>query len=342
MGNSFICMTKKDSKDVGSRSKRMGRSQRKLVNEEELHLQALSMALQQHQLSQRFEGSMSRRIGSSRRHAVSESFSANKQVPINLENIKIKKFVLIHGEGFGAWCWYKTVASLEEAGLLPVALDLTGSGIDLTDTNSVTTLADYSKPLTVYLENLPEDEKVILVGHSIGGACISYALEHYPQKISKAIFLCATMVSDGQKPFDVYAEELGSAERFIQESKFLIHGNGKDKPPTGFMFEKEQMKGLYFNQSPAKDVALAMVSMRHSPLGPIMEKLSLSTDKYGSGRRFYIQTLDDRALSPDVQEKLVRENPPEGVFKIKGSDHCPFFSKPQSLHKILVEIAQIP
>lgn len=343
MGNRFICMTKKESKDVGSRSKRMGRSQRKLVSEEELHLQALSMALQQHQLSQRFEGSMSRRIGSSRRHAVSESFAANtnKQVPVNLENMKIKKFVLIHGEGFGAWCWYKTVALLEEAGLLPVALDLTGSGIDLTDTNSVTTLAEYSKPLTVFLENLPEDEKVILVGHSIGGACISYALEHYPQKISKAIFLCATMVSDGHRPFDVFAEELGSAERFMQESKFLIHGNGKEKPPTGFMFEKEQMKGLYFNQTAAKDVALAMVSMRHSPLGPIMEKLSLSADKYGTGRRFYIQTLDDRALSPDVQEKLVRENPPEGVFKIKGSDHCPFFSKPQSLHKILVEIAQI-
>jgi hypothetical protein len=38
----------------------------------------------------------------------------------------------------------------------------------------------------------------------------------------------------------------------MQESKFLIHGNGKEKPPTGFMFEKEQMKGLYFNQSPTK------------------------------------------------------------------------------------------
>lgn len=86
MGNRFICMTKKESKDVGSRSKRMGRSQRKLVSEEELHLQALSMALQQHQLSQRFEGSMSRRIGSSRRHAVSESFAANsnKQVSLSL------------------------------------------------------------------------------------------------------------------------------------------------------------------------------------------------------------------------------------------------------------------
>lgn len=50
--------------------------------------------------------------------------------------------------------------------------------------------------------------QVILVCHSSGGACVSYALEHFPQKISKAIFLCATMVSDGQRPFDVFAEEV--------------------------------------------------------------------------------------------------------------------------------------
>lgn len=46
------------------------------------------------------------------------------------------------------------------------------------------------------------------MGHSSGGACISYALEHLPEKISKAVYLCATMVSDGQKPFDVFAEEV--------------------------------------------------------------------------------------------------------------------------------------
>ena len=72
MGNRFICRTKKDTNDNGSRSKRMGRSQRKMLAEEEfLHKQALSMALHQHQLSQRFDGSMSRRIGytSSRRHS---------------------------------------------------------------------------------------------------------------------------------------------------------------------------------------------------------------------------------------------------------------------------------
>ncbi|KAM7252972.1 hypothetical protein ACFE04_025590 [Oxalis oulophora] len=322
MGN-FVCMSKKHTQNGSKSSKRFNnnnRSHRQMISEEELHLQALSMAL-----SQRFDaGSMSRRD------------------PDFLENIKYKRFVLLHGGGFGAWCWYKTIYLLEEAGLAPIALDLSGSGINLMDTNQVTTLDEYAKPLLDYLENLPGDDKVILVGHSTGGACISYALEKFPQKITSAIYVCATMVSDGQKPFDVFAEELGSAEQFMKESPFLIHGNGEDRPPTGFMFEKQQMKGLYFNQSLTKDIALAMVSMRPIPLGPIMEKLSLSAKKYGTGRRFFIQTLDDHALSPDVQEKLVRENPPEGVFKIKGSDHCPFFSKPQSLHKILVEIAQIP
>ncbi|KAL5713597.1 putative methylesterase 12 [Ranunculus cassubicifolius] len=351
MGNRIFRMSKKDPKEnIGSKSKRSGSigrsSQRKMSTEEEyIHRQALSMAIQQHQLSQRFDGSMSRRVGStsSRRRTLPESVAnvVNKQDPEFLENLETKKYVLVHGEGFGAWCWYKTVALLEEAGLIANAIDLTGSGIDRTDTDSISTLAEYAKPLTDFLQSLPEDEKVILVGHSCGGASISYALEHFPKKISKAIFLCGTMVSNGQKPFDVFAEELGSAEMFMQESQFLVYGSGKDKPPTSLMFDKQQMKGLYFNQSPSKDIALASVSMRPIPLGPIMEKLELTPENYGAGKRFFIQTLDDHALSPDVQEKLVRDNPPQGVFKIKGSDHCPFFSKPQSLHKILLEIAQI-
>lgn len=82
------------------------------------------------------------------------------QAPDILENLKEKKFVLIHGEGFGAWCWYKTISLLEEVGLSAIAIDLKGSGIDLTDTNRVNTLAEYSKPLTDYLQDLPDDEKV--------------------------------------------------------------------------------------------------------------------------------------------------------------------------------------
>ncbi|CAO2210385.1 unnamed protein product [Urochloa humidicola] len=362
MGNAFACMPRKEHRGAAavSRSKRMGsaRSARggpKLTPAEEelLHRQALAMAIHQHldaggSMSRRIDAgaSLSRRMGpgstsSRRRGDLPDSVTNAKPAQMVLENLETKKIVLVHGEGFGAWCWYKTISHLEEAGLEPVALDLTGSGIDHTDTNSIATLADYSKPLIDYLDKLPEDEKVILVGHSCGGASVSYALEHCPKKISKAVFLTATMVKDGQRPFDVFSEELRSADVFLQESQFLVYGNGKDKPPTGLMFDKQQIKGLYFNQTPSKDMALAAVSMRPIPLAPIMEKLSLTPENYSTVRRYFIQTLDDHMLSPDAQEKLVRENPPDGIFKIKGGDHCPFFSKPQSLNKILLEIAQI-
>ncbi|KAJ4802262.1 methyl esterase 12 [Rhynchospora pubera] len=364
MGNGFTCMPGKDPRrgtsggGFGSRSKRVSGSglgswrKRGLSEEDEmLHRQALAIARQQ--LSQRFEGSMSRRVDgsmsrrigaggngavSSRRRDLPDSV---KQPPIVLENLETKKIVLIHGEGFGAWCWYKTMSMLEEAGLEPVALDLTGSGIDNTDVNSITTLEEYSKPLINYLSTLGDDEKVIVVAHSCGGACLSFIMEHCPGKISKAVFLAATMVKDGQKPFDVFTQELASADILLQESQFLLYGNGKDKPPTGLKFDKQQIKALYFNQTPTKDIALATVSMRPIPLAPIMEKISLTPEKYGTVRRFYIQTLEDMMLSADVQEKLVRESPPHGIFKIKGGDHCPFFSKPQALNKILLEIAQI-
>lgn len=130
------------------------------------------------------------------------------QPPIILENLETKKIVLIHGEGFGAWCWYKTMSMLEEAGLEPVALDLTGSGIDNTDINNITTLEEYSKPLLNYLNALGEGEKVIVVAHSCGGASLSFAMENCPGKISKAVFLTATMVKDGQRPFDVFTQEV--------------------------------------------------------------------------------------------------------------------------------------
>ncbi|KAF9603534.1 hypothetical protein IFM89_037015 [Coptis chinensis] len=234
-----------------------------------------------------------------------QTLSREKREYIRFTSVKRKKD-FVHGEGFGARTYLKKKRC-----------ECASDGVIL---------------LSV----------ILLAGHSCGGASISYAFECCPKKISKAVFVCATMVSDGQKPFDVFAEEIGSAEMFVQESQLLVYGNGQDKPPTSLRFDKQQTKGLYFNQTPSKDVALATVSMRPIPLEPIMEKLSLTPANYGTSRRFFVQTLDDHALSPDVQEKLVRDNPPAGVFKIKGSDHCPFFSKPQSLHKTLLEIAQIP
>jgi hypothetical protein len=72
-----------------------------------------------------------------------------------------------------------------------------------------------------------------------------------------------------------------------------------------------------------------------------MEKITLTPENYGHVRRFFIETTDDQALSPAAQQNIITQNPPQQVFSLKGSDHSPFFSKPQSLHKIFLEIAQL-
>ncbi|KAJ6738669.1 METHYLESTERASE FAMILY MEMBER [Salix koriyanagi] len=260
---------------------------------------------------------------------------------IKLDDLETNHFVLVHGGGFGAWCWYKTIALLEEGGFKVTAIDLAGSGIDSFDTNGITSLSQYVKPLTDFLEKLADGEKTILVGHDFGGACISYAMELFPLKVSKAIFVAAAMLTNGQSTLNMFSQKAGSSD-LMQQAQIFVYSNGNNHPPTAINLDKSLLRDLLFNQSPSKDVALASVSMRSIPFAPVLEKLSLSDIKYGTVRRFYIETSEDNAIPITLQESMINSSPPEKVFRLKGADHSPFFSKPQALHKLLVDISKIP
>ncbi|ONM25179.1 Putative methylesterase 11 chloroplastic [Zea mays] len=168
---------------------------------------------------------------------------------LNTKDLETNVIVLVHGGGFGAWCWYKTISLLEDSGFKVNAIDLTGSGIHHYDTNKISSLSEYAEPLTSYLKGL------------------------------------------------------GDAE---------------------------------------KDVSLASVSMRPIPFAPVLEKLVLTAENYGSVRRFYVETTEDNTIPLPLQQSMCGANPPEKVLRLKGADHAPFFSKPQALHKTLVEIATMP
>lgn len=99
--------------------------------------------------------------------------------------------VLVHGACHGAWCWYKLKPLLEAAGHRVTALDLAASGIDRRSLEEVRSLAEYSQPLLELMAALPAAEKVVLVGHSLGGMNISLAMEMYPHKIAVAVFIAA-------------------------------------------------------------------------------------------------------------------------------------------------------
>lgn len=135
--------------------------------------------------------------------------------------------------------------------------------------------------------------------------------------------------------------QIVSPDDLLPKAQVFIHANGSTQSPTSIEFKKDCLKDLFFNQSPAKDKALATVSLRPVPFAPVLEKISLTPEHYGSIPRYYIQTTEDRALTPAVQENLLNLNPPDRVFRLKGCDHCPFFSKPQALCKMLLEISQL-
>ncbi|EEF50735.1 putative methylesterase 11, chloroplastic [Ricinus communis] len=262
---------------------------------------------------------------------------------LKIDDLETKHLILVHGGGFGAWCWYKVIALLEESGLKVDAIDLTGSGTHSSDTNTIKSLSQYVKPLVNIIDNLREGEKVILVGHDIGGACVSYVMELFPSKIAKSIFIAATMLSNGQSAFDILSQQTDSTDLLLlRQAQVFLYGNGKNNPPTAIDLDKALLKDLLFNQSSPKDIALASVSMRPIPFAPILEKVSLSTKNYGSIPRFYIKTQEDCAVPVSLQDTMIKSNPPQQVFQIKGSDHAPFFSKPQALHRILLETLQIP
>ncbi|XP_042049222.1 putative methylesterase 11, chloroplastic [Salvia splendens] len=254
---------------------------------------------------------------------------------------KKKHFVLVHGGGFGAWCWYKIIALLKEANCEVDAIDLTGSGANFCDITSIKTIAQYAKPLIDFLANLADDKEVILVGHDVGGVCMSYAMEMNPSKVSRAVFVAATMLSNGHSALDVFSKQASLTEQNQRAQKF-VYGNGKKQLPTAMEYDKSLLEDFLFNQTPSKDVALASVSMRAVPFAPVTEKLCLSAEKYGSIPRFYVKTDYDFAIPEPLQEAMIQSDPPKRVFQLKGADHSPFFSKPQALLRLLLETSNTP
>lgn len=104
-----------------------------------------------------------------------------------------RHFLLVHGACHGAWCWYKISTLLKSKGHKVTVLDMTASGIHLKQVHEVHSFSDFIEPLVEFMASLPPEERVILVGHSMGGIWISAAMESFPERISVAVYATAFM-----------------------------------------------------------------------------------------------------------------------------------------------------
>ncbi|XVE82729.1 hypothetical protein DITRI_Ditri16bG0029600 [Diplodiscus trichospermus] len=201
-------------------------------------------------------------------------------------------FVLIHGACHGAWCWYKLASLLKSAGHQVTALDLGASGVDPKRLEQIASFSDYLQPLMDFLASLPDepDGKVILVGHSYAGHCISIAMERFPKKISVGVFIAAYMPHHSSPPGTLIQEYLARTPvESLMDCQFTFD-KGLEKPPTSALFGLEFMKAKAYRHCQLEDFELGKMLVR--PSGLFMEDLGmedlLTEENFGSVDRVFI------------------------------------------------------
>ncbi|XP_021836507.2 salicylic acid-binding protein 2 [Spinacia oleracea] len=257
-----------------------------------------------------------------------------------------KHFVLVHGACHGAWSWYKVKPLLEAAGHHVTPLDMTASGINLKRIDEIQTIGEYTEPLIQFLTALPNDQKVILVGHSLGGLNIAVAMEMFPQKIEIGVFVTAFMPDHVHTPSFIFDQFVASmpdgGKDYWLDTKFENSGDPKETLTT--MFFGPQFMSLLYHLCPLQDLELAMTLKRPSSLflhEAWKPEAKLSKERYGSVRSAFVVCEEDQGISQTFQRWMISNNGVKEVKELKGSDHMPMLCMPKQLSDCLVEIAQI-
>ena len=115
--------------------------------------------------------------------------------------------------------------------------------------------------------------------------------------------------------------------------------NPKPVVPVSMIFDAERISGtimpdkvreIFYHDCTDADVADASARLRPQALAALMTKVHLTPERFGRIPRVYVECIDDRALSIDMQRDMIAKSPPVDVRSLHAS-HSPFLSMPDKL-----------
>ncbi len=276
-------------------------------------------------------------------------------------------FVFAHGSWHGAWCWASVTPHLVAAGHNTMALDLPGHGLHAKFPSSY-----LKRPLDIeafaaepsFMKDIDLDayvtavttavdqakaggaERVIVVGHSMGGVPITFAGEKAAEKIDTLVFLTACMMPPG-KPWAEYFGVPSQADAKL--GPVLIGDPGKI---GGLRWDPRSQDAEYLAAAKAAlahdvdDQVLAAAMNLLSPDAPAAiygVAPDLTPERFGSLKRVFIKCTEDWTIRPGTQDLMISDldaaypDNATTVFEIVSS-HEVMLSKPKELADTLLKV----
>ncbi len=231
--------------------------------------------------------------------------------------------LLVHGAWQGAWAWKAILDILKDRRIRARAFDLPGSGGDRTPVEDVT-LQLYADSIIAQARSMNSD-RLVVVGHSMGGAAITAAASQAPELFTRLIYVCAFLPRPGESVAD-----LG------KESHAISNGGPQvvmtDNATTSTLVH-ETIAETFLKDCSPETVAWAVPQFRPQPIKPIMTPIAWSAG-FEKLPKDYILCTKDHAIDPQLQVMMADRAGVTNVHKLV-SGHEPFLSLPTMLADFL-------
>lgn len=235
--------------------------------------------------------------------------------------------VLIHGAWHGAWCWEHLERELQARHLGVTAFDLPGHGDDTTPRAEVDMDA-YVERVVSWIREF--DRPVELLGHSMGGAIITAVAEQIPAHLTGLIYLCAFLPRDGESLAQLGAEDQHSG----------LTGNMRSGPePNTVVVSEDNAREIFYHDCRHDDMDAAIARLVPQPVAPFGAPIHTTAENFGSVPRAYIVCREDRAITADMQYRMIERQPCSPVIEL-ATGHSPFYANPIALADALEEICR--
>lgn len=236
-------------------------------------------------------------------------------------------YLLVHGAWQAPYVWDAVKADLTNKGNKVIIVELPGHGADNT--------ATYTLSMDVYRDKVIEaiatvNEKVVLVGHSMGGMVITAVAEKVPAKISKLVYIGAFLPASGQSLSDLAMTDADS-----KLGPLLIPSADK----LTLDVKHDSLAWLFINDGNPADKQKVMEHYRAEPAIPFTNKVVLTNEGFGAVNKVYIKTLQDIVISPGLQDRMIAGAGIKTVLTVNTS-HSPFLSQPHEVSNLLLSITK--